>query len=135
MSIGLYKLTRQTGGRGFYAEVEVKVHQVDRGPQIDVSPFVFAWLKDVDGPEAREWANCDELRTGAARGVAYALSHTTTPMDQATLGITVLKIHAAPADTCPESVALAACHATWIALGVTGSREPKIVGGQIVFES
>ncbi|CAN5583459.1 hypothetical protein BH09VER1_BH09VER1_40250 [soil metagenome] len=133
MQSGRYKLVRQTGGRGFYADVTIEAKQETDGPLLEISASAFAWLKDVYGPDAWEWPVCDEYRKSAIRGVRYALAHSVPVVDPSRLAITVAVIHASPADTCPDSVALAACFATWNALGIRGSQEPRIVGGKIVF--
>ena len=134
MQAGRYQLARQTGGRGFYAVVSVEVRDSTDGPVAEVSPNAFAWLKDVYGPDAWEWPVCDDYRTSALRGVRFALANTVQPVDAGTVAVVVTDIHARPADSCPDSVAFAACHATWQALAVTGRNEPRIVGRKIVFD-
>ena len=131
---GRYKLIRQTGGRGFYADVTVETRATTGGPQVEVGPSVFAWLKDVYGPNAWEWSVCDDFRAAAVRGVGFALTYAQQPIDPATIAVVVTQILAAPADTCSGSVAFAACHATWQALGVAGRNAPRLVGREVVFD-
>lgn len=131
---GRYRLTRQTGGRGFYADVTVEVTRVADGSRVAVGPTAFAWLKEVYGPDAWEWPVCDDYRAGAIRGARFALAHASPPVDASTLSVVVVEIRAVVVDTCPDSVAFAVCHATWQALGCTGGAEPRIVGAHIVFD-
>jgi hypothetical protein len=134
MKFGHYKLRRQTGGCGFCTDVSVEVHSATGGPLVEVGPNPFGWLKAAYGPDATEWRDCDEFRAAAVRGVRFALAHTQQAIDSNTIGVVVTEISGGPADICPGSVAFAACHATWQALGVAGRDEPRIGGREVVFD-
>ena len=128
-----YRLARQHAGIGHFAEVTL--HAADSasgGFELRISPLVFDWLKDAYGPDAWEWAVCDEYRGGAVRGVAYALQHTRTAVNWH-LAIEVARIRARPPDTTAEDVAFATCFATWQACGLEPSTPPRLEAGMVVF--
>ena len=131
---GRHKFFRQSGGRGFYADVTVVARSTTAGPLVEVGRDVFAWLKEDYGPDAWEWTACDDFRAAAVRGARFAITHTQQPIDPSAIAVVITQIHAAPADTCPDSVAFATCHATWQALGIAGSNEPRLNGSEIVFD-
>jgi hypothetical protein len=122
MATGEYKLARQVGGRGHYARVKVDVTPGTNG--VTIADTAFAWLKQVYGPDAWEWRDCDDMRDGARTGATFAL------LNRATVGasqdVVVTEIHASPVDTTRADVALAACHAVWIALNDPGRVQPAL---------
>lgn len=128
-----YRLASQHAGVGHFAEVTVRVaDSASGGFELRISPLVFDWLKELYGPNAWEWAVCDEFRGGAARGVAYALQHTRTTVNWR-LAIEVVRIRARPPDTTADDVALATCFATWQACGLEPAMTPRLEGGVVVF--
>jgi hypothetical protein len=130
----LYKLAKVSGGVFHYAEVFVQCAPIPQGHRVEIGSEVFAWLKDVYGADAWEWACCDGFRRAARAGAEYAIAHSTPPDDYASVLVTVTKIHAAPADTTDADVAYAACYATWDALQTTPTREPRFEGRNIIFD-
>lgn len=130
---GRFKLARQSGGIGLYADVTVLVSEIGQGPEIEFSGSEFAWLKDVYGPDAFEWACCHEFRRGAVAGASYAVEHLSDSLDGNRLRVVIEKIHAAPADTNERCVAYATCFAIWNALGLEGTQKPEIRGREIYF--
>lgn len=117
-----------------YAEVSVQCIQIPHGHRIEIGSEVFAWLKDDYGPDAWGWACCDGYRRAAIAGAEYAIAHSVSPADNASVLITVTKIHAAPADTSDAAVAYAAYYATWSALDTKPTNEPHIDGRNIIFD-
>lgn len=117
MAIGTHRLLRVVGGVTHFAEVSVDASP-SQTTNVVVSPDVFVWLKDEYGPDAFEWPACDDYRAGAVFGVEYALAHLERAASRTT--ITVLRIRVSAADSTREDVVLAACHATWKALGDAG---------------
>jgi len=118
---GHYKLAKQIGRHGFFAEVAVNYYRVDDGPRITVADSV---------PPAVH----RKLGAAAITGVKYALEHCDCSADFAATGITITEIIEQPVDTTTESVQFAASHATWIATGRAPTKEPKFNDGRIVFE-
>lgn len=131
MKAGHYRLARQVGQRGYYADVTVST-TLTESSDATLATDVFAWLKEDYGPDAWEWRCCDEYRAGALFGVRFALSHTVQP----TSGIlaNVVQIRAHPAHSDGDCVAFAACHATWQALGDPGVNHPRLSPDGVVFE-
>tara|TARA_B100000965_G_scaffold342298_1_gene311451 strand:+ start:490 stop:945 length:456 start_codon:yes stop_codon:yes gene_type:complete len=129
LSTGVFKLAKLFGGCGYYAKVTVEASP-GKG-LVSLSPDVFAWLKDVYGPEAWEWPVCDSYREAAMAGATYALAH--MDFNKARHDISVTQIHVSPVDTNWDSVAYAACHATWKAAGAEGTEQPHWEGRSIVF--
>lgn len=127
-----YKLLRVVGGRTYFARVTVDVNTTQTAAAA-VSTRAFAWLKDEYGPDAHEWPVCAEYREGALFGVEYALAHLAEPRPRPR--VTVTRIEGFPADTCRDAVAVAACHATWAALGDAGTSHPRITNAGIAFEN
>jgi hypothetical protein len=128
MATGNHKLLRVSAGVSHYADVTVDVGPAEAASVL-VQDGAFAWLKDEHGPDAYEWTECAEYRAGAVAGVRYALSHLASP--SGLWRVIVTRIHAHPAHSTYGSVALAACHATWNALGESGVDPPELVGGRI----
>jgi hypothetical protein len=131
MTTGRYKLGRQTGNRGFYAEVTVSTTPAEVSSST-VATGAFAWLKEDYGPNAYEWSFCDEYREGALFGARYALAHLAQPTSEVLVNI--LQIRAHPAHSDRDCVAFAACHATWQALGDLGLNHPRLESDRVVFE-
>jgi hypothetical protein len=129
--IGRYKLAHHSGGVGLFAEVRVNLTD---GPTrlIEVAPGAFDWLKEVYGPNAWEWPVCDDFRASAVGAAEFALAHLVTPRPSVRVRIELIR--AAPADTTPDCVAFATCHAVWNALQDTGTAPIRIEGGQILFD-
>jgi hypothetical protein len=122
MPEGEYKLAGQIDGRGHYARVKVVVTIGAAG--LRTSDSVFAWLKEVYGPDAWEWRDCDEMRDGAIAGAAYAIANRVRSDDL--VHVEVTQIHAMPADTTRSDVAFAACMAVWKALQDPGATVPTL---------
>jgi len=122
MATGEYKLIRQVGGRGHYARVKVDVLPGENG--VTIADTAFAWLKEVYGPDAWEWRDCDDMRDGARAGATYALRNRAAvrPSEH----VLVTEIHARPVDTSRADVALATCRAVWVALGEPGREQPTL---------
>ena len=124
---GHYKLARQSGGIGLFAEVWVTISdQASSRPA--VADGAFDWLKEVYGADAREWP---PFRLAALRGAEFALAHAATPPLKAS--VTIETIRTAPADTTAACVAYAACRAVWDALGDPGDGSVQILGRDIFF--
>ncbi|MES1176670.1 MAG: hypothetical protein ABUL62_20270 [Myxococcales bacterium] len=122
MSTGEYKLARYLGGRTHYARVKVEITPGAQG--VAIADSVFGWLKDVYGPEAWEWRDCDHMRDGARAGALHALQNL---LDSASVGhVLVTEIHASPVDTSTTDVAFATCLAVWNALGDQGRVQPTL---------
>lgn len=127
------RIIGQSGGHGLYADVTVVVQPNSDDRSIVFSGSEFAWLKDVYGPDAWEWAICDEFREGAVFGVRWAIEHVRDDGEGKLTRTVIERIHAMPADTNRDTVAYAACHATWAALDLCGSIQPSIDAGKISF--
>ena len=124
-----YRLAKQVNGRFAYAEVEVSAAVVEQGMRsVVVSDHVFAWLKDVYGPDAWEWAVCDEYRKAAIEGAHVALDHASPAVEAA---VVIERIRAAPADSSAETIAYAAAQATWRALDVRPTKALQIYGVEL----
>lgn len=132
MKSAKYKLLKVSGGVGHYAKVSVTAEPADEGSSVVVSDDVFAWLKDVYGPDAYEWNVCDAYRDGAKAGAAYALKHRTAH-DQDHWKIVITKIDVSPVDSTEQTVAFATCMAVWDAIGDEGMHAPYFVGRAVVF--
>lgn len=129
-----YRFVRQSGGIGQYAQITLTVEEIpSTGLIVQILPTAFAWLKDVYGPDAWEWPVCDEYRRSALFGVAYALQHAEFPFDIACVTISVVTIHASPADTSGNAVAYATAFALWQACGVEPRVQPRLEGRRIIF--
>jgi hypothetical protein len=120
-----YKLAKQFGGFGHYAEVRVVIDAAAVA-SIEVAPDVFAWLKDVYGADAWEWPVCDDYRAGAMSGCQHAIDNVSSEGSCPPVRVVITRIHGHPAHTSAKDVAFAACHATWKALGVEGRNPPDI---------
>jgi len=107
-----YKLTRVFCGVYHYAEVSVTLDP-DSETAHATSESAFAWLRDLYGPDAKEWAICSDYRVAAAAGATRAM------MEAVTKGGSVLvdEIYAVVSDTTPSDVAFATYRATLVALG------------------
>jgi hypothetical protein len=128
-----FRFAKQQAGLSHFAEVTVRAAtSVSGGFELRISPLAFDWLREVYGPQASEWAVCDEFRGRAVRGVAYALQHTRTPVNWQ-LTIEVVRIRARPPDTTADDVALATCFATWQACGLEPSMTPRLEDKVVVF--
>jgi len=128
---GHYKLLRQTSKTSFYAEVFVTVTP---HPElaVGVSETAFAWLKDVYGPDAWEWSICDAYRSAARLAAKFAITH--LAQTNGPFHVSVDVIRARPADTMPDSVALAVCKAIWAALDDPGTVQVHIEESAILFD-
>ncbi|PHQ31850.1 hypothetical protein [Rhodopirellula bahusiensis] len=113
-----------------YAEVIASTTPSDQDA-VQISPNVFAWLKDDYGPDAWEWPICDDCRAAAERGAKLALS---SSEHDPTL-VTILMIRGHHFHTSTDAVAFAATYATIESLGVTGNNLPQIDGDSIRFPS
>ena len=122
MKPGEYKLARHLGGRMHYARVKVEVTLKAQG--ITIADSAFAWLKDVYGPDAWEWRDCDDMRDSARAGAAHALENLVRPAPL--VGVVVTEIHASSIDTSCADVAFATCFAVWEALGDHGRMQPTL---------
>lgn len=128
--IGHYKLAQQSGGLGLFAEVRVTLSERSHAATV-VADSAFAWLKEDYGPDAWEWAECDEFRSAAVRAADFALEHAVTPAPK--VGVTIELIRAAPADTTAACVAYATCFAVWDALDDPGDGSVQLLGGDVFF--
>ena len=127
MGQATHKLVKTIHGITHYAEVTVTVTFEGNGTSISVSPAVFAWLKDVYGPDAWEWATCDAYRDGAVSGAVFALGHVSGEYRQMDTSVIIDRIHALLVDTTPSAVRYATCMAVWKALGVEGTELPDLI--------
>ena len=132
MKSASFKLCQYSGGVPHYAEVDLECAERSSGRDIRVGANAFAWLKEVYGPAAWEWPVCEGYRKAAIQGVEYALSHSSHAADSPIV-ITIQRIDASQTDTTDSSIAYAACYATWKALQLTPTSEPRFVGRHIVF--
>ena len=117
-----------------YAEVTIECDENKSQGMIEVSNDAFAWLKEVYGPNTCEWPVFDNFRHAAIRGVKYALANSITIIDSLHMTVLIKKINVSPADTTDSCVAFAACYATWKALELTPSIEPRFQGPEIFFD-
>jgi hypothetical protein len=122
-----YKLAMVIGGVGHYAQVTATA-EFGGGHAVSVSPAAFAWLKEVYGPDAREWAVCEAYRSAAVSGAGFALGHIAGRDSIPEARVVIDRIDAHPAHTAPADVAFAAAFAVWQALGVEGSSQPALPG-------
>jgi hypothetical protein len=122
MAFGEYKLARQRAGGCLYARVKVAANEGDRA--VLVGDDVFAWVKDVYGPNAFAYCDSDDFRGAAKLGAEYALRNLTTP--SALQQVHVVEIHVTTVDSTRFAVAFAACFAVWNALGDPGSNAPRL---------
>jgi hypothetical protein len=125
-----YKLAKQLGGVGHYAEVSVQVSSAEGASFVEVRASAFEWLKEAYGPDAWEWAICDDWRTSAVSGCEDALNNVKGQGTNSPVRVVVTRIHAHPAHSCPQDVRLAACGAVWKALGVDGAQLPDWDSGR-----
>lgn len=95
-------------GRGFYAHVWVTIRP-SQSQVVEVSNLVCA----EDYPEAP--TGPETLRRAAELGVRYALQHANS--SERCWQVEVDRIRHTTSDSSMESVAFAACHATWLAIG------------------
>ena len=135
MDICHYKLAKQIDGISHYAEVHLEKIDLFALPTVQVAKSAFTWLKDDYGPDAWEWAICDDYRQGAIQGVQYALDNVGKGIAFHKFGILITLIKSHPAHGTGHSVAFAACMATWKLLEVDGISHPYFQGGQLIFPS
>jgi hypothetical protein len=128
-----YRFLGQIEGRGYFAQIVLHLDADQPEQQIVFSGQEFAWLKEVYGPDAWEWHECDDFRRAALFGIQYALCNTQYPQQQAKGCITILTIGARLVDTTPETVAYTACLATWKLLNLEGVQVPYIEQQRIHF--
>ena len=103
-----------------YAQADVSVDPGSPSSSISVSTTAFAWLKDAYGPDAFEWAICDDYRVAAIAGAEYAVANLRSEDATRHPNVVITRIHAHPAHTSPDDVSFASCMAVWAALGVDG---------------
>ena len=120
MKSARYRFTRQRG-RGFFADVTVSYYETTRGPKVEVADTIASHLRT-------------RYAEAAIKGVQYALHHSEPPVELSTAGVTVTDIVEFVVDTCPGSVAAAACYATWNATERASTKEPRIENRQVVFD-
>src|SRR5688572_30094808 len=123
MRTGQYMLRVQTGQRSFYADVTVSVAPAAASTVV-FARGVFDWLEEVYGRDAWKPVPGNEFTTAAQFGAKYALSH--LEQQQGGIHVEVLKIRFHPAHSDFGCVALAACYATWRALGDAGVGHPRV---------
>lgn len=111
---GQYKLVRQTGGRGYYAVVQVEISETTNGPIVEVESRLPVWVRK-------------EYAAAAVSGAHDALQNSGSQLDLSTIYVQVADIQELTVDTCRGSVAYASCYATWQALGVEGENPPQLV--------
>ena len=131
MNQGHYRLAKQSGGIGQYAEVHVNACPGSATDSISISSEAFSWLKDDYGPDAWEWPVCDDYREAAIAGCQYALANRGDE-DVSGVEICISKIVGHPAHTTWEAVAFAACFALWDALGLAGVNRPELNDGHFI---
>jgi hypothetical protein len=121
MGSGTYKLAKVIEGRMHYAEVTVSV---EFGVEfaVELSPSLFAWLKDEYGPNAWEWPACEDFRKAAIAGAEFALRQMVGHEGMPAARVVVNEIRATLADTAADDVARATMCAVWQALGVDQAR-------------
>ncbi len=129
MMTGRFRVHEQKG-RSFHADVTVSVAPAD-APMVDVSPGVFDWMKQAYGPDAKAGTDADEYREAAVYGVNFAINHVEQPRDS--IRVTVLEIGFHPCHSDPKCAALAACRATWIAIGDVGLNHPWLESDGVHF--
>lgn len=132
MNSATYRVAKASGGCCHYAEITVEANSTSDESSIQLSPDVFAWLKDDYGPDAWEWPVCDTYRVAAVAGAKYALENREATTKNNCHAV-ITKIHAAPADTSWDSVAFASCFALWKAIGTEGINQPYWEGRNVVF--
>ena len=118
-----------------FAEVSISVcYGADRH-SVTISEHVFDWESEVYSskaiiPKVRE---DDEFIRGARKGVEYALANAASFIYKDHVAITIETIRVLLCDSTENTVAYAACFATWQALETEGRSTPKIVGRRVVF--
>jgi hypothetical protein len=135
MNRATYTLLKQSGGVGMYAEVSVSANRDARERAVTISQHIYDWEREAYGLDdvVSQVKEDDEFVRGARKGIEYALDRIATPIDRNRISVEVDKIHVLLCDSTENTVAYAACYATWQALEVKGSIEPKIVGREIIF--
>ena len=112
-----YRLAKQIGQHGFFAVVTIRHDEAVDGLVVDLA----------------DTARHSEFGEAALRGVRYALTHISPPVDSLVGRISVTAIEDNPVDTTASAVAFAACYATWDAIDRKPTSEPRFEGVKIVF--
>lgn len=133
MNKAQYKLAKQVGGVGHFSEVHLERCNAIKSDNISVAEDAFSWLREWYGPDAWEWSICDEYRDGAIKGVKYGLANLVQASKVQDLGILITKVISHPAHGTGDSVAFAACMATWKLIGDDGALHPYFQDENIVF--
>lgn len=117
-----------------FAEVSISAcYGVDRH-SVTISEQVFDWEREVYGSKAnRAKIKDDEFIRGARKGVEYALANAASFVDKDHVAITIETIRVLLCDSTENTVAYAACFATWQVLETEGSITPEIIGRAVVF--
>jgi hypothetical protein len=124
-----FRLARQTGGRGHWAEATVTVVPAARSEVASIGDDAFAWRLDVYGPGARYGGSFDAEWAAAARqGAEYALA--CLPASTPPVRVTVTSAKDAPADTTFSDMKFATAQAVWSALDFRPSHEPTLRDGE-----
>ena len=132
MQTSTYKLLKVSDGITLFSEVTLSIAINCEFQQIIISDHVCDWMKDSRHGWPTQLEN--EYFTGARRGVEYALKHLPKDFLQRSMKITIEKILAVEVDSTSDSVAYAACFATWQALNVVPIKPPQIREKKIIFE-
>lgn len=118
-----YQLKRYRAKLPHWARVTVAVEPSDHDG-VESGDAVFAWLRDVYGPDA--WTDGVEQRrflAEAIEGVEYVLALPARPNRHA---VTVVQVVTTPVDTMPGDVKLAAALACRDALGLELADPPRL---------
>lgn len=83
-----------------------------------VSDDAFDWLKEAYGQNAAYGPVCDDYRRAAIYGCIYAYNNMKCQLEVRICDICIYIIEGHVLHTVSETVAYAACYATWLLLGV-----------------
>jgi hypothetical protein len=120
-----HNFLKVSGGVPFFARVGIEPSTSPDGLEISVAPTAFEHPKGFE--RHPDWV------AAAERGVRYALSHSAPPQTRG-IHLLVTSILGTEVDTTPDTVAAAACFATWDALEIVGTHPPRLEGREFLFE-
>ena len=125
MKSSSYRFLKVSEGVTFFAKVGVEPSPSPDGLEVSIAPTAF---EDAKGFERYpDWV------AAAERGVRYALTHAVPPQTGG-IRLLVTSILGTEVDTTPDTVAAAACLATWDALEIVGTHPPCLEGRKIIFD-
>lgn len=126
MGRATYKLAKQFGGLGHYAEVTASA-DFSSNCSISVAPCAFDWLKAEYGPNAVvDGPGFEAYRAAASLGATFSLSHIVGRDTDALARVVIECIRTSTVDTTPADITFAACQVVWAALEVEGSTLPEL---------